>query len=184
MTMNACLIIIDMQKGMARAPAGRRNNPAAEQNIANLLQAWRAHAKPIVHVRHISRSGSSPFAPGQPGAEFQDDLQPLPHEHVVEKNVTDAFIHSGLERWLRVRGIEELVFVGVATNYSVEASARTAGNLGFNTVVVADASFAFAMTDHAGTQRSADEVHAMALANLDGEYARILDTRSVLNLYC
>jgi nicotinamidase-related amidase len=66
----------------------------------------------------------------------------------------------------------------------VEASARTAGNLGFNTVVVADASFAFAMTDHAGTQRSADEVHAMALANLDGEYARILDTRSVLNLYC
>lgn len=184
MTTNACLIIIDMQKGMASEQAGRRNNPAAEQNTVDLLHTWRASGKPIVHVRHISRSSSSPFAPGQPGVEFQDSLQPLPQEHVVEKNVTDVFAHSGLERWLRVRGIEELVFVGVATNYSVEASARTAGNLGFRTLVVSDACFAFAMTDYAGTERSADEVHAMALANLDGEYARILDTRSVLKLYC
>lgn len=180
MTTSACLILIDMQKGMASPKAGRRNNPGAEQNIAALLASWRAQGGPVVHVRHISRSSSSPFAPGQPGAEFQDALLPLPQEHVVEKNVTDAFIHSGLERWLRVRGIEELVIVGVATNYSVEASARTAGNLGFRTVVVSDATFAFAMTDYAGTARTADEVHAMALANLDGEYATIKDTRTVL----
>lgn len=184
MNANACLILIDMQKGMAGATAGQRNNPSAERHIAELLNAWRTRGQPIVHVRHISRSSSSPFAPGQPGAEFQDSLRPLPHEHVVEKNVTDAFIDSGLERWLRVRGIEELVFVGVATNYSVEASARSAGNLGFTTFVVSDACFAFAMTDYAGTPRSADEVHAMALANLDGEYARIIDTGSVLKLYC
>lgn len=180
MSTSACLILIDMQKGMASPRAGQRNNPEAEQNIAALLAAWRLHGGPVVHVRHVSRSSSSPFAPGQPGVEFQDALQPLPQEHVVEKNVTDAFIHSGLERWLRVRGIEELVFVGVATNYSVEASARTAGNLGFRTVVVSDATFAFAMTDYAGTARTANEVHAMSLANLNGEYAAILTTQDVL----
>jgi nicotinamidase-related amidase len=100
----------------------------------------------------------------------------------VEKNVPDAFINTGLERWLRVRGISHLVIVGVSTNNSVEASARTAGNLGFVTRVVADACFAFSKVDYAGTPRSADEVHAMALSNLDGEYAIIVNTRELLEV--
>ena len=97
--------------------------------------------------------------------------------------MTDAFIHTGLERWLRVRGVEELVLVGVSTNQSVEASGRTAGNLGFKTVVVADATFAFAMRDYAGVQRSGEEVHAMSLANLEGEYAQIVTTRDLLDRF-
>lgn len=174
------LIIIDMQKGMADPAAGSRNNPQAEQQIAALLGAWRAAGATVVHVRHISRTPGSPFWPGQRGAEFQEALAPLPGEHVVEKNVPCAFVLSGLERWLRVRGITRLVLVGVSTNNSVEASARSAGNLGFSTEVVADATFAFAKTDYAGTARSADDVHAMSLSNLQHEYAQISDTAAVL----
>ena len=169
-----------MQKCMANPAAGTRNNPQAEEHIAQLLQAWRAAKAPVVHVRHIARSPKSGFAPGQAGAEFQDALQPLPHEHVLEKNVPDAFINTGLERWLRVRELQRIVVVGVSTNISVECSARTAGNLGFATVVVLDATFAFAMKDYVGVMRSADEVHAMSLANLGREYATIMDTRTVL----
>jgi len=174
------LIIIDMQKCMAAPGAGERNNPDAERNIAALLAAWRARQAPVVHVRHISRSPDSPFRPGQPGAEFQEQFAPRADGHVVEKNVTDCFIHSSLERWLRVRGVEEVVIVGVSTNSSVEASARTAGNLGFAVQVVADATFAFAKRDYGGAWRSAEDVHLMALSNLDGEYARIVDTAGVL----
>ena len=180
MTAPPALIIIDMQNCMASPEAGPRNNPQAEANIADLLATWRAAKAPIVHVRHISRSSSSGFAPGQPGAAFQPAFAPRQGEHVVEKNVPDAFAHTGLERWLRVRGVEELVMAGVSTNISVEDSARSAGNLGFRTTVVSDATFAFAKRDHAGTQRGADEVHAMSLSNLDGEYAAITDTRSLL----
>ncbi len=175
------LLIIDMQKCMASPQAGPRNNPDAERNISRLLARWRELDGTVVHVRHISRSPASLFAPGQPGAEFQEQFLPLANAHVLEKNVPDAFINSGLERWLRVRAVTRLVIVGVSTNNSVEASARTAGNLGIDTVVVADATFAFAKTDYAGTARSADEVHAMALANLDGEYAAIMHTQQVLD---
>jgi nicotinamidase-related amidase len=174
------LLIIDMQKCMATPAAGPRNNPDAERNIARLLARWRELDGAVVHVRHISRSPASLFAPGQEGAEFQPQFVPLAAAHVVEKNVPDAFINSGLERWLRVRGIARVVIVGVSTNNSVEASARTAGNLGFDTQVVADACFAFAKTDYAGSARSADEVHAMALANLDGEYASVTSTQALL----
>jgi nicotinamidase-related amidase len=176
------LIIVDMQKGMRSPAAGRRNNPQAESNIAELLNAWRKSGATVVHVRHISRTIGSPFWPGQPGAEFQQELQPLDTEHVVEKNVADAFTHSGLERWLRVRGVEALVIVGVSTNNSVEATARIAGNLGFQTSVVSDGTFAFDKVDYAGTPRTAAEVHAMSLANLQGEYARVVSTAEALRM--
>lgn len=175
------LLIIDMQKGMANSAAGQRNNPDAEQRIARLLAAWRKAGAPVVHVRHISRTPGSPFWPGQPGAEFQDTLAPLDGEHVVEKNVPDCFIQSGLERWLRVRDIARLAVAGVSTNNSVEASVRSAGNLGFSVQVVHDACFAFAKPDFGGTPRSADEVHLMALANLDGEYAAVVDSAAALD---
>lgn len=174
------LLLIDLQQCMASPDAGVRNNPDAETRIAALLAAWRARAAPVVHVRHLSRDPCSGFAPGQGGALFQPAFAPLAGEHVVDKNVPDAFVHSGLERWLRVRGIERLVVAGVSTDISVECSVRSAGNLGFNTTVAADACFTFARRDHAGVARGAEEVHAMSLANLAGEYATVADSGAVL----
>ena len=180
MTQAAALIIIDMQQGMRSDALPPRNNPAAEDTMAHLHAAWREAGLPIVSVRHISRSPTSVFAPGQPGVQFQQRFQPLEHEHVVEKNVPDAFINTGLERWLLVRGIRDVVIVGVSTNNSVESTARTAGNLGFTTMVVSDATFAFEKTDFNGTLRTADEVHAMSLANLHGEFAEVMTCVEVL----
>ena len=177
----SALIIIDMQTGMQSAKLPPRNNFHAESNIIRLLTTWRQLAYPVVHVRHISRSADSVFSPGQAGVEFQTPFQPLTEEHVVEKNVPDAFIHTGLERWLHVRDIRHLVIVGVSTNHSVESTARSAGNLGFATVVAADATFAFELRDFSGVLRSAEEVHAMSLANLHGEYAAVLSTDAILS---
>ena len=180
MTRTTALIIIDMQKGMRSPRLLPRNNPDAEDHIGRLLAAWRREGQPVVLVRHISRWPDSVFAPGQRGAEFQDRFAPLAHEHVVEKNVPDAFINTGLERWLHARGIRDVVIAGVSTNNSVEATARTCGNLGFSTVVVADACFTFDLRDFGGTLRTAEDVHLMALANLQGDYADIRTTDNVL----
>jgi nicotinamidase-related amidase len=144
------LIIVDMQRGMQATDPQLRNNLDAEKNIALLLSTWRNSSRPIVHVRHISREPKSPFWPGQLGVEFQTELQPLASEHVVEKNVP------------------------------VESTARTSGDLGFKTYVVSDATFAFSKTDYAGVSRSAAEVHAMSLANLNGEFATIISTTELL----
>ncbi len=114
--------------------------------------------------------------------EFQAPLAPVGTEHVVEKNVPDAFINTGLERWLHARGIGRVAIVGVSTNNAVEATARSSGNLGFKTYVVSDATFAFAKHDYDEVPRSAQEVHAMSLANLQGEYATILTSSQLKNV--
>jgi len=177
----SALIIIDMQRGTSAAAAGRRNNPHAEDNIALLLAAWRAAGAEIVHVRHVSDMPGSPFWSGQDGAAFQPRFEPMRDEHVVEKRVPDAFCGTGLERWLRARDINHLVMVGVSTNNSVESSVRAAGNVGFAVHVVADATFAFEKADYNGVPRTADEVHAMSLANLHGEYGSVVRTADLLS---
>ncbi len=146
------LMIIDMQVGMTWPSSGIRNNPDAEKNIGRLLVLWRSQSAPVIHVHHRSRTVGSPFYPGQPGIEVQPTFVPLDTEPVFEKDVPDAFIKTGLEQWLHRGDIKTLVIVGVSTNNSVEATARTAGNLGFKTYVVGDACFAFAKKDYDGTQ--------------------------------
>ncbi|MET1080586.1 MAG: cysteine hydrolase family protein [Pseudomonas sp.] len=174
------LLIIDQQQGMLAPHLGPRNNPAAEQRMLDLLGHWRQRHWPLLHVRHISRSATSVFAPGQVGALFQAAFEPGPEEALFEKNVPDAFAQSGLERWLRVRALDQLVIVGVSSENSVESTARSAGNLGFRAFVAEDACYTFAKNDFHGHARSAEEVHAMAMANLHGEYAQVLDCAALL----
>lgn len=180
---DAALLIVDLQTAIDDprwAAAGPRNNPQAEANIAALLAAWRRTGRTIVHIRHDSTEPDSTYRPGGPGHAFKPEAQPLPGERVVGKTVQSAFIGTDLDSWLRGRGIGALVVAGVITNNSVEATARMAGNLGYDTRVVGDATFTFARRDWSGRLRTAAEVHDLSLANLSGEYATIMDTASVL----
>jgi nicotinamidase-related amidase len=176
------LLIIDVQKAIDDPSWGDdRNNPSAERNIARLLARWREKGWPIFHIRHVSRDPKSTYRPGQPGAEFKSEVMPLAGEHAIDKHTNSAFIGTTLERDLRAKNITEVVITGVITNNSVEASARMAGNLGFSTLVVADATATFGRRDFEGKWRTASAVHAMSLANLEGEYATIITTEELLS---
>lgn len=177
---NTALIIIDQQKGILHPRLGRRNNPQAEERMLELLALWRLRGRPVIHVQHLSRSPDSVFWPEQDGVEFQERFVPRDGEWLIQKQVPDAFCASGLEAQLREAGIGQLIIVGVATNNSVESTARTAGNLGFDTWVLEDACFTFDKADYFGTPRTAEEVHGMSLGNLHGEYATVVGSSQIL----
>jgi nicotinamidase-related amidase len=178
---NAALIIIDQQKGILHPRLGRRNNPQAEERMLELLGHWRRTARPVTHVQHLSRSEDSVFWPQQSGVEFQERFQPMAGERLIQKQVPDAFCSTGLEAALREAGIGQLIIVGVATHNSVESTARTAGNLGFDTWVAEDACFTFDKADFFGHAHSAEVVHAMSLGNLHGEYATVVSSAQILS---
>jgi nicotinamidase-related amidase len=57
-----------------------------------------------------------------------------------------------------------------------------ARNLGFNVVVVSDATFTFERTDQNGRYWSAEDMHESALASLHEEFAEIVTTADLLKL--
>jgi nicotinamidase-related amidase len=177
---SAALIVIDLQKAIDNPSWGERNNPDAEKNVAALLRAWRVSARPVYHIRHDSTEPASHYRPGQPGNDFKPECKPLDAETVIVKRTNSAFIGTDLESRLRSQAQYVLFVCGVITNNSVEATVRMAGNLGFETYLIEDACFTFARKDWAGRSRTASEVHAMSLANLEGEYCTIVRTAQVL----
>ena len=182
LTQSATLLLIDVQQGFEDVAhwGGARNNPDAERNIARLLEAWRGSGRPVRHVRHDSVTEGSPLRPGMPGNALKREAEPREGEAVYGKSVNSAFIGTTLEDDLRREKVDTVVIVGLTTNHCVSTTARMAANLGFDTVVVSDATATFDRAGLDGETRPAAEVHAGALSDLQGEFATILDTAAVL----
>ncbi len=180
LSQNTALLIIDFQKAIDHPSWGERNNWEAEKNVAALLRGWRVSGRPVYHIRHDSVESASHYRPGQPGHDFKPEAQPLADETVIGKRSNSAFIGTDLEARLRAAGQTQLVIAGVITNNCVEATVRMAGNLGFDAFLVEDACFTFGRKDWNGRFCTAAEVHAMSLANVDGEYCAVTRTAAVL----
>lgn len=180
MDANTALLVIDVQQGLDEPRLGARNNPDAERRIAELLAAWRAARRPVIHVQHMSLEPQSSLREGLPGNAFKPETQPLHGEPVFRKHVNSAFIGTDLEAYLRANGIRGLVVVGLTTDHCVSTTVRMAGNLGFGVIVVDDATATFERTGPDGTHYSADLMHRVALASLNQEFATVRSTRDVL----
>ena len=175
---NAVLLTIDMQLGFDAFEG--RNNPQAEVRLAGLQRAWRKSGRVVWHVRHDSVERQSVFRPGLPGNAFKPETAPLSGEPLFAKSVHSAFIGTGLEARLRADGRTTLVLCGIQTNYCVASTARMAGNLGFATFVVEDACATFPQRLLSGRVVPAQDVHELALAELHGEFATVVEAADVL----
>ncbi len=178
---NSVLLIIDVQKGFDEPVWGNRNNPHAELNITRLLEAWRKTDRPVFHVQHLSLSPNSPLGATHPGSAIKEAVTPRDGELLFQKHVNSAFIGTDLEQRLREHGYKTLVIVGLTTPHCVSTTTRMAGNLGFETFLVSDATAAFEIIGHDGRKYTAEEIHAVSLATLNGEFATVVETEALLH---
>jgi nicotinamidase-related amidase len=155
---DAVLIIVDAQDAIGGDAA------EAERNIAALVAAWRAEGLPLAHVGR------------QPAAH----LAPLDGEIVVAGDATSAFVGSDLEARLDEVGATTLVLCGALATHALEASARHAGDLGYQVFVVADACRAADAVDLRGRVWPAEDVRALSLARLQGATATVVDVATAL----
>ena len=179
---STALVVVDVQKAFDErdATGDHRNNPGAIERIAELLADFRAKQAPVIHIRHASLNPESRFRADRPGHEVMDRAREVEGEPVVIKHVNSSFIGTDLEDRLRQAAIETVVIVGATTNHCVETTTRMAGNLGFDTKLVRDATWAYDQKGADGEHFDADQVHAMTLANLGGEFAEIVTADQVM----
>jgi len=172
------LILIDIQKGFQNVAywGGQRNNLSAEKNASELLKLWRENDLPIFHIKHCSCNPASPLNEVNEGNEFNDLVKPANNETVIKKNVNSAFIGTNLKEQLDRAAITKLVIVGLTTDHCVSTTTRMAGNFGFDTFLVSDATATFNKKGLDGQNYSAELIHETSLASLNGEFATVVTT--------
>lgn len=175
------LVLIDVQRGFDTPEHwGPRNNPDCDANIAQLLAAWRARARPVVFVRHDSVEAGSPLRPGQAGNELKPLLAGRPNL-LVTKTVNSAFHGTpDLDAWLRSEDLAGIVVAGITTNHCCETTARVGGNLGHHVLFALDATHTFDRRGPDGVNVPAETLARVTAVNLHGEFATVVHTRQLL----
>jgi nicotinamidase-related amidase len=175
------LILVDLQIGFAHIAywGGQRNNPDAELRASELLKIWRDNGLPVFHVQHCSTNPNSPLHESNPGNQFNPLTMPVDGEPVIKKNVNSAFIGTDLQARLDDAGIKTLVIVGLTTDHCISTTTRMAGNLGYNTFLVSDATATFNKKGIGGQNYPAELIHETALASLNEEFATVINSDAV-----
>lgn len=120
------------------------------------IRAFRGRGWPIVfstdsfHPDDFLFTGRMPphALAGTPGAEPVDDLERRPEDLWLPKPRFSAFFRTGLEKWLRERGVTLCAVGGIATHFCVLTTALDAVCHDFKAVILEDCSAAPSATTH------------------------------------
>ena len=88
--------------------------------------------------------------------------------------MNSAFIGTDLKDQLDKLIITKLIIVGLTTDHCVSTTTRMAGNLGFETFLVSDATATFNKRSPEGQNFSAELIHTTALASLHKEFSTVV----------
>jgi len=174
---DTALIVIDIQafyfpEGMVPLVEPE----AAAAQAAKVIAAFRAAGRPVIHVQHLPNDVDTPDPTGiQAQYRIYSEVLPKPGEVVIGKHHANSFRDTELLEILKGLGVTRLVVTGMQTHMCVEAAVRAAADYGFEVTVVHDAC-ATRDLEFDGTMVPAAQVHAGALAAMQGSYAKVVST--------
>ena len=175
------LVVVDLQQTYEdEAVWGSRNNPGCEMNIGSLLDAWRKQEWPIVYVQTDSDRESNPFHVGTWGHALSTVLSQDPDLLVAKTSMSAFYGEPDLHGWLREHGISSVVVCGVPINGSVALTAQMAKELGYEVLVVADATHTFDLESVDGTTIRAREVARVHMLSLQAAGCTVLYTSELV----
>jgi len=173
------VLSIDVQQSFPARPYWRDEDlPAFRSNITRLIDGAAQRGWPVVRILHEEPEGAFSRASG-----LVAPFDWMPPTHAVEfvKHVHNAFTDTGLDRWLRGRGIRRVVIAGIRTEQCCETTARVASDLGYDVDFVAEATLTFPMTDpKSGREFSAAEIRERSELVLRDRFARIVSVDEAL----
>jgi len=161
------------------AAGKRRNNPEAVARIADLLGAFRDRGAPVFHIRHQGTRPNSSFLPGASGYPVKDEAREIEASPSSSSGKQRLHRHrsGGAVARGRYHDARHLRRHDKSLRRDNDPDGR---HLGFDARLVRGRDLTFDRTGPDGDAHSAEDIHAMTLANLNGEFARIVLTAEAI----
>jgi nicotinamidase-related amidase len=177
-------LVIDMVRDYfdesKNAPITKLSRPIIDP-INRVSATFRRHGWPVVfstdafHEDHFFfKSRMKPHAiAGTPGAEVIEDLERGPEDYWLPKPKMSAFFQTGLENWLRERGVTLCAVAGIATPFCVLTTVLDAICHDFKAVLLEDCCMA-------GSRKIHDQTLETYRRNLLYPLLRVLPSNELL----
>jgi ureidoacrylate peracid hydrolase len=104
-------------------------------------------------------------------AAIIDELQPTNHDHIVVKRRDSSFQDTELDLWLRSTYVDTIIFTGVDTAICVENTLTDAFNIGYDVILVEDA-----------TASSWQKIGQATIRKVGGSYGWVMKTERLIEL--
>ncbi|HFR3503533.1 TPA: cysteine hydrolase family protein [Streptococcus suis] len=130
--MKTALIVIDIQNLLVE-----EKPYAIEERLAlwqdSITKARQAGIE-IIYVRHHDQE----LVKGTADWEIHSIVAPLASEKIFDKSFNSAFKETGLHAYLQEKGMEQLIIMGLATNFCIDTTIKVAYELGYKVAVLQD----------------------------------------------
>jgi ureidoacrylate peracid hydrolase len=192
---NPALIVIDVQNGFVSKGGSydllkmdTSNYRAVIPVIKELIEISRAAGIPVFYTQAVRESSGIDLLTkthkilpksreerimrkpicvrGTWDAGIVDDIKPGAKDHIVIKRRDSAFHDTEINVWLKSLGIDTLIFSGIDTSICVETSLREAFNIGYDIILISDA-----------TASSNRKHYESTLDNVRGYYGLVMELK-------
>jgi nicotinamidase-related amidase len=174
------LLLIDIQDSFKVGGRwARRGNLEFEENVTQLLDAWRTAGLPLFFILHTDPDPG--FRMGDAELRLMDFMGRREDEPVLMKNTRNSFTSTDLKQRLDALGIKRLVMTGIQMEQCVETTTRLAADLGYEVDFVTDATQTFPIANaETGEEISTSDLIARTEYVLRRRFARTVRTRDLV----
>lgn len=129
------LVIIDAQNEMFDPANPVHQSEQLLENLQSLIKKARSADVPVIYVQH----NDAGLVEGTDFWQIHSSLTPEESEAVIQKWTPDSFHETTLLEVLKNNGIQNLVIAGNQTEHCIDATTRSANQLGFEVTLAKDA---------------------------------------------
>lgn len=126
------LLVVDAQRGITNTELYQFQ--LFKSHVRELIELARQNHVEVVFVRHDDGPGTV-LTKGAPGFEIYEGFSPVAGERIFDKTVNSAFRGTGLGEYLREKGEDTIIVVGLQTEYCIDATVKCGFEHGFTMIV-------------------------------------------------
>ncbi len=134
------LLVIDIQKGIVDDELYNVNS--FKRNVSQLIKCARLNQVEVIYIQHDDGEESG-FSIGDEAFELASFLKPLDNEKIFIKNKNSAFTNKDFKEYLEKSNDKDLMIIGLQTEYCIDATIKSAFDLGYNIIVPIKANSTF-----------------------------------------
>lgn len=175
---DTALIVVDVQESFRQAPYWDASElPTYLSRQQALIDGAKAAGMPIVQIFHVDTDATFTLESGLVRALEEITIAP---DVTFHKGVHSALVDTGLDAWLREKGISRVIVSGIRTEQCCETTTRHASDLGYEVDFVTEATLTFPMSHTSGRVFSAEDIRVRTELVLSGRFARIATVEQAL----